>query len=175
MKYLLILFLGISTGLFGQVQNSFPYKNADLSKIIHNQDTFYIGQIDGDKAYKIKFESVVKNPLAPEKYIIIGVTDVEGIITNFKGEIIFKEKFAVKNNPDTVLLFGDFNFSEVSSRHNTDFFKGKIRVQTGSDISKSDGLSNVTFKGELKRAEDKTHQIWFGNFYHNDIDKVIFR
>lgn len=175
MKYLLILFLGISAGFSSQVQNTFPYKNEDLTSRIHNKDTFYAGEADKDKIYKIKFNSVKKRVQKPERYLVDGITDFEGKLTPFKREIIFKEKFNVKDEPDSVLLFGDFNFEEQSEEEHPGIFKGKIRVQTGREITTTHDDASVTFKGEFKKGENEIHQIWFSNFTPHNIDKVIFR
>lgn len=175
MKYFLILFLGISTCVFGQGQNVFPYKNADLTSRIHNKDMFYAGEADKDKFYKIKFESIKKNIQKPERYLVEGVTNFQGNRTPFKGEIIFKEKFDVKNEAESVLLFGDFNFEEESDDENPGIFTGKIRIQTDKEMSPTQHGATVTFKGELKKGEHEIHQIWFSNFTPHNIDKVIFR
>lgn len=53
----------------GQVQNTFPYKNLDLSDQLLNKDTFYEGQVNKDEVYKIKFESVKKDLQKPESYL----------------------------------------------------------------------------------------------------------
>ena len=174
MKYLLILFLGISTFLSAQVQNTFPYKNLDLSEQLLNKDTFYEGQVNKDEIYKIKFESVKKDLQKPEKYLVIGVTEFKGKLKKFEGEIIFKEKFRVRNSVDGILLFGDFNFKEQTDL-DARIFKGKIRIQTDEILVKSSMAGNVTFKGALEKGDGEIDQLWFGNFFHNDIDKVIFR
>ena len=174
MKYLLILFLGISTVLSAQVQNNFPYKNVDLSEQLLNKDTFYEGQVNKDEIYKIKFESVKKDLQKPERYLVVGVTEFKGKLRKFEGEIIFKEKFRVRNSVDSLLLFGDFNFKEKTDQ-DPRIFKGKIRIQTDEILVKSSMAGNVTFKGALEKEDGEVDQLWFGNFFHNDIDKVIFR
>ncbi|WP_417429323.1 hypothetical protein [Halpernia sp.] len=174
MKYFFIFIL-ISNGLFAQVQKAFPYRNDDLSGKIINFDTFYEGKVEKEKIFKIKFEFVKKNLQKPERYSVIGVVDFNKTITKFEGEIIFKEVFGVRNYPEEVLIFGDFNFNEKKDDKITGDFKGKIRIQTEKDINKFESGATVTFKGELKEDETEIYQIWFGNFNHNDIDKVIFR
>lgn len=174
MKYFLILFLGISIVLSGQVQNTFPYKNLDLSDQLLNEDTFYEGQVNKDEVYKIKFESVKKDLQKPERYLVIGVTEFKEKLKKFEGEIIFKEKFRVRDSVDGILLFGDFNFKEKTDQ-DPGIFKGKIRIQTDETLVKSSMAGNVTFKGALEKQDGEIDQLWFGNFFHNDIDKVIFR
>ena len=166
--------MGISTFLFAQVQNTFPYKNLDLSEQLLNKDTFYEGQVNKDEIYKIKFESVKKDLQKPERYLVIGVTEFKGKLRKFEGEIIFKEKFRVRNSVDGILLFGDFNFKEKTDL-DPRIFKGKIRIQTDEILVKSSMAGNVTFKGVLEKEDGEVDQLWFGNFFHNDIDKVIFR
>ena len=61
--------MGISTFLSAQVQNTFPYKNLDLSDQLLNKDTFYEGQVNKEEIYKIKFESVKKDLQKPERYL----------------------------------------------------------------------------------------------------------
>ena len=174
MKYLFILFLGISTFLSAQVQNSFPYKNLDLSEQLLNKDTFYEGQVNKEEVYKIKLESVTKDLQKPERYLVNGVTEFEGKLKKLEGEIIFKEKFKVRDSVDGILLFGDFNFKEKTAE-DPGTFKGKIRIQTDETLVKSSTAGNVTFKGALEKEDGEIDQLWFGNFFHNDIDKVIFR
>lgn len=174
MNYFFILLFGISTFLSGQDQNSFPYKNLDLSDQLLNKDTFYEGQANKDEIYKIQFESVKKNLQKPERYLVAGITDFKGKMKKFEGEIIFKEKFRVKDSAVGILLFGDFNFKEKQEDH-SGVFTGKIRIQTDETLVKSTMAGNVTFKGELKKDDGETDQLWFGNFFHYDIDKVIFR
>ena len=174
MKYLFILFLGISTFLTAQVQNSFPYKNLDLSEQLLNKDTFYEGQVNKEEVYKIKLESVTKDLQKPERYLVNGVTEFEGKLKKLEGEIIFKEKFKVRDSVDGILLFGDFNFKEKTAE-DPGTFKGKIRIQTDETLVKSSTAGNVTFKGALEKEDGEIDQLWFGNFFHNDIDKVIFR
>ena len=161
--------------MFGQSQNSFPYKNKDLSSRLHNKDTFYAGEANREKIFKIRFDSVKKNVQRPETYVVLGVIDFNGKFSKFEGEIIFKELFGVRNEPESVLLFGEFNFRANIENENPSVFKGKIRMQTTKDIPISYDGANVTFKGELNINEKEIHQIWFSNFTHNDIDKVIFR
>ena len=153
MKYLFILFFGISTSLSAQVQNSFPYKNLDLSEQLLNKDTFYEGQVNKEEVYKIKLESVTKDLQRPERYLVNGVTEFEGKLKKLEGEIIFKEK----------------------TDQDSGIFKGKIRIQTDETLVKSNIAGNVTFKGTLEKEDGAIEQLWFGNFFHNDIDKVIFR
>ena len=174
MKYIFILFLGISTFLSAQVQNSFPYKNLDLSEQLLNKDTFYEGQVNKEEVYKIKLESVTKDLQKPERYLVNGVTEFEGKLKKLEGEIIFKEKFKVRDSVDEILLFGDFNFKEKTAE-DPGTFKGKIRIQTDETLVKSSTAGNVTFKGALEKEDGEIDQLWFGNFFHNDIDKVIFR
>lgn len=174
MKYLFILFFGISTFLSAQVQNSFPYKNLDLSEQLLNKDTFYEGQVNKEEVYKIKLESVTKDLQRPERYLVNGVTEFEGKLKKLEGEIIFKEKFKVRDSVDGILLFGDFNFKEKTDE-DAATFKGKIRIQTDETLVKSNIAGNVTFKGTLEKEDGAIEQLWFGNFFHNDIDKVIFR
>lgn len=174
MKYLFILFFGISTFLSAQVQNSFPYKNLDLSEQLLNKDTFYEGQVNKEEVYKIKLESVTKDLQRPERYLVVGVTEFEGKLKKLEGEIIFKEKFKVRDSVDGILLFGDFNFKEKTAE-DPGTFQGKIRIQTDETLVKSNVAGNVTFKGALEKEDGKIDQLWFGNFFHNDIDKVIFR
>ena len=174
MKYLFILFFGISTSLSAQVQNSFPYKNLDLSEQLLNKDTFYEGQVNKEEVYKIKLESVTKDLQRPERYLVNGVTEFEGKLKKLEGEIIFKEKFKVRDSVDGILLFGDFNFKEKTDE-DAATFKGKIRIQTDETLVKSSMAGNITFKGALGKEDGEINQLWFGNFFHNDIDKVIFR
>lgn len=174
MKYIFILFLGISTFLTAQVQNSFPYKNLDLSEQLLNKDTFYEGQVNKEEVYKIKLESVTKDLQKPERYLVVGVAEFEGKIKKLEGEIIFKEKFKVRDSVDGILLFGDFNFKEKTDE-DPGTFKGKIRIQTDETLVKSNMAGNVTFKGALEKEDGEIDQLWFGNFFHTDIDKVIFR
>ena len=174
MKSLFILFICVSTFLSAQVQNTFPYKNLDLSEQLLNKDTFYEGQANKDKRYKVKFESVKKDVQQPERYLVVGVTDFEGTRQEFQGEIIFKEKFRVRDSVEGILLFGDFNFKEKPEQL-SGVFIGKIRVQTDETLVKTNMAGNVTFKGDLKKEDGKTDQLWLGNFHHYDIDKVIFR
>ena len=174
MKYIFILFLGISTFLSAQVQNSFPYKNLDLSEQLLNKDTFYEGQVNKEEVYKIKLESVTKDLQKPERYLVVGVTEFEGKLKKLEGEIIFKEKFKVRDSVDGILLFGDFNFKEKTDE-DAGTFKGKIRIQTDETLVKSSMAGNITFKGALEKEDGAIDQLWFGNFFHNDIDKVIFR
>ena len=80
----------------------------------------------------------------------------------------------MRNSVDGILLFGDFNFKEKTDQ-NPGIFKGKIRIQTDEILVKSSMAGNVTFKGALEKEDGEIDQLWFGNFFHNDIDKVIFR
>lgn len=175
MKYFFILVLVISNCLFLRAQNSFPYKNDDFSAKIINKDAFFEGKSNSDKVFKIKFEAVTKNLKKPENYTVIGVTKFDGETAKFAGEITFKEAFGVRNLPQDVLFFGDFNFNEKTDKAVLSNFKGKIRMQINKDVNNPNATATLTFKGDLVRNNEKSQQIWFSNFVHNDIDKVIFR
>lgn len=173
MKYLFVLIFCFSGILNAQNSNQFAFRNTDLSDRIHNKDTFYEGEVNRKFPYKVTFESVLKNTKYPEKYLVKGISEYEGKFSKFEGEIVFKESFEVKNRPYALLNFGDFNFSQINEEGITEKFVGKVRMEMLKDVSIEN--YSITFKGTLRQSNSDTTEIWFGNLFHNNFDKVIFR
>lgn len=173
-KYLLFL-LFASSFFFGQTKE-FPLKNEDFSKLLMNDETAFVGTIStNEKVLRLRIEKANKNPKREEQYFVSGYSDVEGNKTNFSGEIIFTQKYNVNNEPDQMLVFGDFVLKELNSGEHSGIFSGKIRIQTKKDQSKEGG-STLTFRGKWKNySGNLDFDVWWANFSPNDISKVIFK
>lgn len=178
MKRLLLFFLfAVSSFCFGQSPNNFPMKNEDFSAFLMNYETPFHGTIsDSETVIKVKIEKAAKNPERQEQYFVSGYSEVkEGNMTRFSGEIIFTQKYNVKDLPDEMLVFGDFVLKETESGEHSGVFTGKIRIQSQKVITKS-SRAGVTWKGKWKNySGNMDFEVWWANFVPTDISKVIFK
>jgi hypothetical protein len=177
-KYLLFLLFAFSF-YFGQTKE-FPLKNEDFSSILVNNEMYFEGIISKETPFKIKFTHVIKNPENPDTYLISGLSDVKGNKADFLGELTFKERYDVKNDPGQMLLFGDIFFIENGKDEHAGMFKGKVRIQTGKDLNKElirkEGFSTISFKGKWKNYSNTLNfDVWWTNYEPDDMTKVIFK
>ncbi|WP_054509662.1 hypothetical protein [Chryseobacterium sp. ERMR1:04] len=174
-KYLLFL-LFASTIIFGQAKE-FPLKNEDFSQIVLNKQIYFEGEISKESPFKLKFENIVKNPDKPNMYFVSGLTEVEGNQAKFLGEMIFTEKYDVRDSPDKMLVFGDFNLIENKSGEHSGIFKGKFRMQINKDLKPlNENFSTITFKGKWKNyTGNLDFDVWWANYTPTNISKIIFK
>ena len=173
-KYLLFLLFAFSVH-FGQTKE-FPLKNEDFSKLLMNDETAFAGTISTDETViRLRIEKANKNPERQEQYFVSGYSDVEGNKSPFSGEIIFTQKYNVKNDPESMLVFGDFTLKELGSGEHSGVFTGKVRIQTQKDQTKENGTT-LTFKGKWKNySGNLDFDVWWANFQPKDLSKVIFK
>ncbi len=176
---LLFIFAFSFSFYFGQSNgngNNFPLKNEDFSFMLMNSGTPFHGIISADeKVIKLRIQNAAKNPEKQEQYFVSGYSDVDGTVTDFSGEIIFTQKYNVKDLPDEMLVFGDFIMKEAASGEHAGIFMGKLRIQTLKKMSK-DSKGGVTFKGKWKNyAGNPESEVWWANFVPTDISKVVFK
>src|SRR5690606_208795 len=99
----LIFLLFVYSFYFGQAKE-FPLKHEDFSNVVINKEVFFEGIISKETPIKLKLNGVVKNPEKPNIYLVSGFSDVEGSKAEFLGELIFNEKYDVKDQPDQMLV-----------------------------------------------------------------------
>jgi len=176
-KIVLLILLSFFSFSVGQSLNNFPAKNEDFSAFLINYGTPFQGTIaNNETIIKVKVEKAVKNPEKQEQYFISGYSEVkEGNRTKFSGEIIFTQRYNVKDLPDDMLVFGDFVLKETESGEHSGVFTGKIRIQSQKVITKNSRAS-VTWKGKWKNySQTLEYEAWWANFVPTDISKVIFK
>ncbi|WP_148285328.1 hypothetical protein [Flavobacterium sp. B17] len=174
-KFLLFLVFAFSL-CFGQSSN-LPMKNADFSAFLMNYETPFHGTIsNAETVIKLRIEKVQNNSGRPEQYFVSGYSEVEeGNRTNFSGEIIFTQKYNVKDLPDEMLVFGDFVLKELNSGEHSGVFTGKIRIQSPKVITKT-SRAGVTCRGKWKNySGNLDYDVWWANFVPKDISKVVFK
>lgn len=175
MKKLLLFLIFAFSFSFGQVKE-FPLKHEDFSSFLMNYETPFHGRIStNETVIKLRIEKAVKNPKKEEHYLVSGYSDIDGHKSDFSGEIIFTQKYNVNNEPDDMLVFGDFVLKELNSGENSGVFTGKIRIQTAKIITK-ETKGGVTCKGKWKNhSGNLDFDVWWANFVPNDISKVVFK
>jgi hypothetical protein len=139
MRKLLIISAVISNSLlFGQETNKSDYlneiKQRDISYLfIHpywefdeNQPIGFIG--NNFERLRIKFISVIKNPLDPTEYLIYGKSKVKNNICSFQGKLIIDRSITFNEGDDTLTLFGElsghYTLFEDQKQPGTGMFKG---------------------------------------------------
>jgi len=173
MKILLLLFFSFIN--FYAQTNNFPLKNQDFSKILLNEKLGFDGKIN-DSKIDVKFETISKDPKQPENYSVKGFYTLNGKTLTCSGKLTFNYVFNVKNLPDEMLVFGDFQLNGTQPDIDDGFFKGKFRIQTRKNMSERGNYSTTTFKGIFTNLESgKDSEVWFSNFSHDDISKVVFK
>lgn len=173
MKILLFLFFPFIN--FYAQTNDFPLKNQDFSKILLNENLGFDGKI-ADEKIEVRFTSVVKDLKKPEIYFVKGIYITNGKTLSYEGEFTFNYVFNVKDLPDNLLIFGNFQLNGNQPDIDDGFFKGKFRIQTLKNENERGNFSSTTFKGIWKNLDSgKESDVWFSNFSHNDISKVIFK
>jgi hypothetical protein len=175
MKKVLLFLIFAYSFSFGQ-SKEFPLKNEDFSHLLMNEETPFYGTISTQETViKLRIEKAAKNPKRQEQYLVSGYSDVEGNKSNFSGEIVFTQKYNVKDLPDEMLVFGDFTLKELDSGEHSGIFTGKVRIQTLKLMTK-DTNATLTFKGKWKNySGNLDFDVWWANFSPNDISKVIFK
>lgn len=170
-----ILFILFPFFTFYAQSNDFPLKNEDFSKIILNEKLGFDGEMNNAKI-DVKFLSVLKDSKKPEIYLVKGIYTLNGKTLTCSGKLTFNYVFNVKDSPDLMLVFGDFQLNGTQPDIDDGVFKGKFRIQTTKEMNSVSKFSNTTFKGVFENFESgKKMDFWFANFYHNDITKVIFK
>ncbi len=150
-------------------------KNRDFSKIILNEKLGFDGKINEQKV-DVRFLAVSKDPKKPENYLVKGVYTLNGKTLPCSGRLTFRSLFNVKDLPKEMLLFGDFKLNGTQPDIDEGTFKGKFRIQTMKNINERGNYSSTTFKGIWTRTyKGKDSEVWFSNFSHDDISKVIFK
>lgn len=173
MKILLFLFFPFIT--FYAQTNDFPLKNQDFSKILLNEKLGFDGKI-ADEKIDVRFTSVFKDLKKPEIYFVKGIYTTNGKTLSYEGKLTFNYVFNVKDLQDNLLIFGDFQLNGNQLDIDDGFFKGKFRIQTLKNENERGNFSSTTFKGIWKNLDsEKESDVWFSNFSHNDISKVIFK
>lgn len=173
MKIIVLLFFPFFT--FYAQANNFPLKDQDFTKIILNEKLGFNGEINGGKV-DVKFETASKDAKKPEEYLVKGVYSLNGKTLTCTGKMTFNFVFNVKDQPDEMLVFGDFQLNGTQPDIDDGFFKGKFRIQTRKDVNERGNYSTTTFKGIYTNLESgKESEMWFSNFSHDDISKLIFK
>lgn len=175
MKKILLFLVFAYSFSFGQ-SKEFPLKNEDFSDFLMNYGTPFHGTISAkETVIKLRIEKATKNLKKQEQYFVSGYSDVEGNKSNFSGEITFTQKYNVKDEPNDVLVFGDFVMKETGSGEHSGVFTGKVRIQSPKKITK-ESRAGVTFKGKWKNySGNLDFDVWWANFVPTDISKVIFK
>ena len=173
----LMFLLFVYSLYFGQAKE-FPLKHEDFSRVVINKEVFFEGIISKETPIKLKLNGVVKNPEKPNIYLVSGFSDVEGSKAEFLGELIFNEKYDVKDQPDQMLVFGDFYLIETRSGEHSGTFKGKFRIQTHKNLNADikETFSTLTFKGKWENYVNTLEfDVGWANYNPNDISKVVFK
>lgn len=133
------------------------------------------GKMNDDKI-DVKFLSVTKNSKKPENYVVKGVYTLNEKTLTCSGKLTFNYVFNVKDAPDLMLVFGDFQLNGTQPDIDDGVFKGKFRIQTMKNDDERGNYSNTTFKGKFTHLDSgKESEVWFSNFSHTDISTVIFK
>lgn len=175
MTKILFFFLLFPFFNFSAQSNDFPLKNEDFSKIISNADLGFDGKID-EGSIDVKFVNISRDSKKPENYFVKGIYTLNGKKLTCSGKLTFNYVFNVKDLPNEMLVFGDFELKGTQPDVDDGFMKGKFRIQTMKNPNDRGNHSNTTFKGIWTNLESgKESEVWFSNFSHNDISKVIFK
>jgi hypothetical protein len=173
MKTILLLFFPLFT--FYAQTNDFPLKDEDFSKILLNEKLGFDGKIY-DSKIDVKFETVSKDAKKSENYLVKGIYTLNGKTLTCSGQLTFNYVFNVKDHPNEMLVFGDFQLNGTQPDIDDGFFKGKFRIQTRKNLRDRGNYSTTTFKGIFTNLESgKESVVWFSNFSHDDISTVIFK
>jgi hypothetical protein len=137
-KLLFIIFLISNSIGYAQSTNKSDYfnelKQRDVSYLfIHpywefdeNQPIGYIG--NNFERLRIKFISVIKNPLDPTEYLIYGKSKVKNNICSFQGKLTIDRSITFNEDDDTLTLFGElsghYTLFEDQKQPGTGMFKG---------------------------------------------------
>ncbi|CAD7797247.1 hypothetical protein CHRY9390_00135 [Chryseobacterium aquaeductus] len=171
----IFLFLLFPFFTFYAQTNNFPLKDKDFSRIILNEKLGFEGEILDGKI-EVIFVEVIKDSRKTENYSVKGTYTVNGKTLTCSGKLTFNHVFNVKDQPDQMLVFGDFYLNGTQPDIDDGIFKGKFRIQTTKELNSVNKSSNTTFKGVFENFESgKKVDFWFANFYHSDISKVIFK
>lgn len=171
----IIIFLLFPFFSFYAQTNDFPLKNEDFSKIILNEKLGFDGEMNEAKI-DVKFLTVIKDFKKPENYLVKGVYTFNGKTLTCDGKLTFNYVFNVKNLPEDMLMFGDFYLNGTQPDSDDGVLKGKFRIQTMKNEKERGNYSTTTFKGKFTYLDSgKESEVWFSNFSHTDISKVIFK
>ncbi len=139
MRKLLFIIALISNSIgYAQPTNKADYfnelKQRDVSYLfIHpywefdeNQPIGYLG--NNFERLRIKFISVIKNPLDPTEYLIYGKSKVKNNICSFQGKLTIDRSITFNEDDDTLTLFGElsghYTLFEDQKQPGTGIFKG---------------------------------------------------
>jgi len=149
--------------------NGFIHHDKNLASVISENVEYFEGY-SGQNKFVIYYDKVKQSSENSDQYEVFAHTDSGGTRKNFKGTMIFRLSFGVRNQPDEILHFGDFNFTEENGSSS---IQGKFRMQMVKQPDENSHCT-ITFKGKFN-SENSSECVWWANFAPNNIDEVIFK
>jgi len=139
MRKLLFIIVLISNSIgYAQPTNKADYfeeiKERNISHLFIYDDSAinepvpigYIG--DNFMRFRIKFISIIKNPLDSTEYLIYGKSKVKNNICSFQGKVTIERAITFNEDDDTLTLFGElsghYTLFEDQKQPGTGIFKG---------------------------------------------------